>query len=221
MDYFIDYANYCDSEVYFPNVGLIPLKRGQHVFGTPQVSAFLRWDRGRTRRKLKILKDIGFLTIETTNRYSIGTVINYDIYQPLNQPNDQPNDQQTTSRRPADDQQTTTPNKDKKDNKVKKVKNTPQKKSFPDSFKLNEKLREYALERSICENKVDELFKSFEDHHIQNGSKKIDWDRAWYTWVRNAPEFSKWACMPDKFSNKTNATIRNLQEWDNEKSFNV
>lgn len=33
MDFFIDFANYKDSEVFFPNVGVIPLKRGQHIFG--------------------------------------------------------------------------------------------------------------------------------------------------------------------------------------------
>jgi len=123
MDYFIDHANYRDTRVFFPGCGLIPLKRGQHIFGTPQLSVFMRWDRGRTRRKLKILKNIGFLTIKTTNKYSIASVINYDTYQPTDQQNDQQNDTWTTSRRPADDQQTTTPKEYKKDKKVKKVKN--------------------------------------------------------------------------------------------------
>jgi hypothetical protein len=103
----------------------VPLKRGQHIFGTPQTSDFLRIDRSRLRRKLKSLENIGFLTIKTTNRYSVATIINYDTYQPSDQPADQQDDIQTTSRRPADDQQTTTPNKDKKVKKVKKGNKTP------------------------------------------------------------------------------------------------
>jgi hypothetical protein len=122
MDYFIDFANYKDSEVYFPNVGMISLKRGEHIFGTPQTSEFLRIDRSRLRRKLKILENIGFLTIRSTNKYSIATVINYDIYQPQETPDDHQSDQQMTSRRPSNDQQTTTPNKDNKEKKEKKVK---------------------------------------------------------------------------------------------------
>lgn len=125
MDYFIDHANHKNSNVYFPNVGVIPVKRGQHIFGTPQLSDFLRWDRGRTRRKLKILKSIGFLTIKTTNKYSIATVIKYDTYNPQGNPNDHQNDKQTTSRRPADDQQMTTPKEYKEYKEYKE-------KSFPD-----------------------------------------------------------------------------------------
>jgi len=80
MDYFIDYANYKDSDVYIPNEGMITVKRGQRVFGTNKLAAFFGWDRGKIRRKLDILVEIGFMTIRTTNRYSIGTIINYNIY---------------------------------------------------------------------------------------------------------------------------------------------
>ena len=118
MDYFIDFANYKDSEVYFPNAGLIPLKRGQHIFGTPQIADFLRANRGRIRRKLIILKNIGFLTIRTTNRYSIATIINYDTYQSRTIESDQPNDISPASSRPSNDQLPATPNKDQKDKKA-------------------------------------------------------------------------------------------------------
>jgi len=124
MSYFIDHANYRDSEVYMPNVGLIPIKKGQHIFGTLQLSVFMRIDRSLLRRKLKILENIGFLTIEATNRYSIATVINYSTYQDSDQQNDQQNGQPPTSHRPADDHQTTTPNTNKKNNTNKKLTNS-------------------------------------------------------------------------------------------------
>jgi len=121
MDYFIDYANYKDSEVFFPDIGVIPLKRGQHIFGTRKLSEFLRVDRGVIRRKLKILKNIGFLTLQTTHQYTIATIQNYNIYQQQEVNDDPPNDQETTHPRPADDPQTTTPNKVKKGNKDKEL----------------------------------------------------------------------------------------------------
>ena len=128
MDYFIDFANYKDSEVYIKYCGLVPLKRGQHLFGTSQLSGFLGWPAGLVRRKILILKNIGFLTIRTTNRYSIATVINYNTYQP--------SDRNTTSKRQAErqaerqatdqqnDKQPTTP-KEYKEYKERKEKGFP------------------------------------------------------------------------------------------------
>lgn len=108
MDYFIDHANHSDGEVYFPGMGLIPLKRGQHVFGSLRIAEFIGVDRNVIRRKLKILKNLHFLTIQATNKYSIATIINYDLYQGSAPQSDQQNDLKATSKRPASDQQTTT-----------------------------------------------------------------------------------------------------------------
>jgi len=119
MDYFIDHANHKDKEIYFPGIGKIPLKRGQHIYGTNKLAEFLGVSRQRIRTKLKILENIGFLTIKTTNKYSIASVINYDIYQPLPEEIKQQTNQQLSSSQPAPNQQLTTPNKDKKDNKEK------------------------------------------------------------------------------------------------------
>ena len=66
MEYFIDHANYQETKIFFPNIGLIPLKRGEHVFSTVKLSEKLGVDRQRIRTKLKILKNIEFLTIKST-----------------------------------------------------------------------------------------------------------------------------------------------------------
>jgi hypothetical protein len=73
------------------------------------------------RRKLKILKNIQFLTLQTTHQYSIATVLNYDKYNPIKNDDDPPNDQEAAQRRPTDDPQTTTDNKDKEYKKLKKT----------------------------------------------------------------------------------------------------
>lgn len=121
MDYFIDHANYVDKDVYIKGAGLVPVKRGQHLFGTLQLADFIGVDRQRIRTKLKILEKIQFLTIKPTNRFSIATIINYDIYNPLEEQTNQHIDQQLTSNKPATNQQLTTPNKDNKEKKVNNI----------------------------------------------------------------------------------------------------
>jgi hypothetical protein len=97
MDYFIDHANYEDKEIYFPNVGKIRIKRGQHIFGSQKLSEYLGVSRQRIRSKLARLKQLNFLTIQSTNRYSIATVLNYKKYNPTkNEINQQKNQQLTT-----------------------------------------------------------------------------------------------------------------------------
>ena len=123
MSYFIDHANYRESTVYVPNIGAVTLKRGQHIFSTLKLAAKLGVDRQRIRTKLKILKKMNFLTIKTTNKFSIAYVINYDTYQDKECSANQQTDQQLTSTQPAPNQQLTTPNKDKKVKKVKKENN--------------------------------------------------------------------------------------------------
>lgn len=59
-------------------------------------------------RWLEVLKNGDFLTINSTNKYSVVTVLNWDKYQS----SDHENDHQVTNKRPTNDQQVTTNNKD-------------------------------------------------------------------------------------------------------------
>lgn len=118
MEYFIDHANYKDTEVFFPNIGTIPLKRGEHIFSTVKLSVKLGVGRQRIRSKLKILEKVEFLTIETTSKYSKVFVINYNIYQPSKEELNQEYSQRLTSAQPAVNQRLTI---DKKDKNIKKV----------------------------------------------------------------------------------------------------
>jgi len=119
MDYFIDHANWKDGEAYIKGVGLVHVKRGQHLFGTHALAKFFGVGRQQIRSRLELMKKIEFLTIETTNRYSIATVLNYDKYQ-LPQPAEQPAEQ------PKANQQPTTPKE------VKELKTPPE--DFSEKF---------------------------------------------------------------------------------------
>lgn len=188
MDYFIDHANHKDTKVYFQGCGLIPVKRGQHIFGTLQLAVFLGVDRSRLRRKLKILETVGFSTIETTNRYSILTVINYDTYQPMQNEIDQQIGQPPTSHRPATDHQTTTPNNVKN---VKNVKKKPKKNiRAPFTPPSIEDVKAYFRENGFSEESAETFHKYYSNGeppwHDGNGKPVKSWkQKAVAVWFKD------------------------------------
>lgn len=123
MDYFIDHANYKDSEVFFKNVGLIPVKRGEHIFGTRKLAQFMGVDRQRIRTKLKILEKMEFLTLKVTHLYSIANIINYDTYNPQDDKANPLTNQELTQLKPSPNPDLTTDKEYKKDKECKNVNN--------------------------------------------------------------------------------------------------
>ena len=79
---------------------VIHLMPGQFIFGRKKAAA----ETGLTEREIRtiigFLKKAGNLTIKTTNKFSIITIVNWDIYQGNDIENDHQNDQQATSKRP-------------------------------------------------------------------------------------------------------------------------
>ncbi|WP_198546700.1 DnaD domain-containing protein [Alteribacter populi] len=61
-------------------------------------------------RYLLNLKKWGMLSVKSSNKYSVVTIDNYDVYQDSGNNIDQQNDQQLTSKWPSSDQQLTTNN---------------------------------------------------------------------------------------------------------------
>jgi hypothetical protein len=108
-----------------------------------------------------------------------------------------------------------TPIKDNKDNippiSPKKKK---QKTQLTDKFPLTDKLRKYALSKNILSGKIDELFEAFKDHHIGHQTLMGDWNRGWYTWIRNAPQFSAWACGSEQnYKTPHDIEREDLERW--------
>lgn len=96
----------------------IELDAGQFVFGRKQASMDLKMPEQTIRTCLKNLEKLGNISVKSTNRYSLITVLNWETYQgEENEIN-----QQLTSRSPTTNQQLTT---NKKDKKVKKDKKEP------------------------------------------------------------------------------------------------
>ena len=108
----------------------VMVSRGQVVTGRNALSKSLTLSDRQVRTALDHLKSTNEISIKTTNKFSLITIVNYEEYQRKDDENDQQNDQQldtqATSKQPANDQQTTTNKntrtkeckKDKEDKKV-------------------------------------------------------------------------------------------------------
>jgi hypothetical protein len=59
---------------------------------------------------------------------------------------------------------------------------------MPEGFHLNGKLREFAKTNGFV--KCDFMFDQFKAHHNAKGSKFVDWEAAWRTWVLNQVKFN-------------------------------
>jgi len=85
----------------------VTLDPGQFIFGRRMAADELGMSEREIRTCLEIAKKADFLTIKTTNKYSIITIINWTIYQGSE-------DNERPAKRPASDQQATTNKNDKK-----------------------------------------------------------------------------------------------------------
>jgi hypothetical protein len=92
----------------------IEVKRGQLITGRHSLSKITHISEQSIRTLLLHLKSTNEITIKSTNKYSIITIVKYDDYQSNknNQPSNQPSNQQTIN------QQSTTNNNDNNDNKL-------------------------------------------------------------------------------------------------------
>ena len=96
----------------------VTVKRGQIITGRTILAERLGFSEMQIRTAINKLKSTSEITTKITNRYSLITINNYDLYQ---QDNQQPN-QQITNKQPTDNQQITT-NKNAKNEKNEKKAN--------------------------------------------------------------------------------------------------
>lgn len=110
------YDKYKDIEV--------PVKRGQLVVSRSKIAN--EWFKGdkevteqKVRTTLKKLEKLSFLTIESTNNYTLLEVLNYNVYQAKENETNQVSNQEETKSQPRDNQEKTTNKNDKNDKNVK------------------------------------------------------------------------------------------------------
>ncbi len=79
---------------------VVHLMPGQFIFGRKKASKETGLTEREIRTILEFLKKAGNLTIKTTNKFSVITIVNWSIYQSQENENDQLNDQQVTNKGP-------------------------------------------------------------------------------------------------------------------------
>jgi len=89
-----------DQIVGCQNIHLMP---GEFIFGRKVASDELNMSERSIRTLLDFLRKSGNVTIKTTNKFSIVTIVNWNTYQKEENTNDQQNDQPLTSNRPTTD----------------------------------------------------------------------------------------------------------------------
>jgi hypothetical protein len=84
--------------------GTVELQRGQFCTGRHQLCAALGLTEQKARTCLKHLHELGMITSESTNRFTVYTVVNYNNYQDFK--DNQPTEQQTDNKQITNEQQT-------------------------------------------------------------------------------------------------------------------
>lgn len=96
-----------------------------------------------------------------------------------------------------------------------------QKTSWPEGFSPTAKLQNYACSHGVLAHEVITMWEHFENHHKAKGSRFLDWERAWYTWVQNsrrlgAPNGQRETSETNRRTRETravsDAVIRKLRE---------
>lgn len=195
----------------------VMIKRGQMVTGRIRLSQELGLSEQSIRTSLKRLKSTSEVTIKSTSKYSIITIVNYEAYNSENSmPNQQSNqqsNQQVTSNQPASNQQVTT----NKNVRIKELKNE-KKTDIPDFIPLKEwnlflEMRkknkkvptEYAKELLIAD--LENLMaKGHLPKDVLNQSIKNNWQGLFE--LKNTTKQSSVECNTDfKFSERIQANL--------------
>ena len=98
----------------------LPIEQGQVLTGRHLLSKQTGLSERSIRTSLTRLKTTNELTIKTTSRFSIITIVKYNEYQIKDKQTTNKTTSKTTNERPANDQQTTTSKNDKNVKNVKK-----------------------------------------------------------------------------------------------------
>lgn len=145
--YLLLHANHKDGEWTDTRRGLVvPVKRGQIVTSLNTIVGWFSTSlitMQKVRYALEKLEELRFLTKQSTNCYTLITIVNYGVYQEFAEPSNKANDKETTKRQQSD--RFVSNNKQEEVTNTKNVKKE-KKKPYSEYVTLTE--TEY---RSLCE----------------------------------------------------------------------
>ena len=203
----------------------ITVKRGQCITGRKQLATETGLTEQQVRTALHKLTVTQEITTESTNRYTLITLVNYERYQaqdmscpPAKQPT---NNQQTTNKQPTDNQQITTNKNDKNVKNDKNEKNIYEVItnlyneiciSYPKLTKLsdrriktlNARLKKYSVEDFRT------LFEKAEASDFLKGSNQKDWS-ANFDWLVKDTNMAK--VIDGNYDNKARKGNKSDDNW--------
>ena len=135
------------------------IKRGQFISSLSKLAKECGLSVRSVRTSISRLKSTHELTHQTTSKYSLITLVNYDKYQKIDTPNDKVSDKQTTNKRQAKDKQTTT-NKNVKN--IKNDKECKELKVLPNIYPQIKNLEQ-----------IQDLVINFYDYQYQHFPKQL------------------------------------------------
>jgi len=160
-------ATHQDYEVLVGNQ-LVRLKRGQFIFGRKAFAKKTGLSERSVRTLINRLKKSQMIDQQTTNKFSIISILNYDDYQT--------GVHQTSSKRPTGDQQATTNNNNNNNNNIS---------AAP---KLLE-VEQYFHDKN-CLELAEEFFEYWSEREWKkNGKPLARWRSNAATWIRNNKRF--------------------------------
>lgn len=164
-------ATYQSKEYLFNNK-IEYLKAGQFITGRKSLVNETGINRSKIERILKCFEIEHQIEQQTTNKFRIISILNWNAYQQSEQQNEQP----ASSQRAASEQPVSTNNKDKKDKKDKNIFIIPS----------VEEIISFCFERH---NKIDgQYFYDYQaarDWKLKGGQKIKDWKAVIRTWEKN------------------------------------
>lgn len=108
----------------------IVIKEGQAVIGTQKLADDLGFTRQQVRTALKKLEESGEITKDTTNKYTLITIVNWREYQGYNKDLSDTSTQSLTSKKPISNHQLTC-----NQPQLKNIKNNKKEENDKDSFR--------------------------------------------------------------------------------------
>ena len=165
----------------------IKIEPGQLVTGRKKLAFETGISERTIRTCLKHLKSTNEVTIKTTAKYSIISIVKWQEYQAR----DQVSDQQVTSNRPASDQQVTTTKEVKE---IKKVKKEVRAARISENWEMSEKDLNFALKKGLSKIQINTQAEKFKNYWIAKSGKdatKLDRNATWNNWIINAVEYAK------------------------------
>jgi biotin operon repressor len=168
---------------------LIRVQRGQFVTSQLKLADRWRWNRETVAKFLGMLKADGMIDTETSNGYTLISILNYAKYKDKQKtkpaakpaPNRQPNQQQP-------DSDASINKKEKNAKEGKKLYRRLPKSPFPTNFVISDELKTWARSNGLPSPETE--FEKFKNHHLANGSVFSDWDAAPRNWLIKSKEFS-------------------------------